>query len=80
MHHAGATYTSRTLPAFDPPARMSENEGRMMLVGIAPGPEGLELRTFECRNCSHSFTNAVVKDPMNTVAAGWVAGELKPPT
>jgi hypothetical protein len=52
----------------------------MMLVGIAPGPEGLELRTFECRKCDHSFTNAVAKDPMNTVAAGWLAGELKPPT
>jgi hypothetical protein len=55
-------------------------EGRMMLVRIAPGPEGLELRTFKCRNCDHSFTNAVVKDPMNTVAAGWIAGELKTPT
>jgi hypothetical protein len=55
-------------------------EDRMMLVGIAPGPEGLEFRTFECRKCDHSFTNAVAKDPMNTVAACWVAGELKPPT
>jgi len=55
-------------------------EGRMMLVRIAPGPEGLEFRTFECRNCDHGFTNAVVEDPMNTVAAGWIAGELKPPT
>ena len=55
-------------------------EGRMMLVGIAPGPVGLELRTFECRNCSHGFTNAVVKDPMTTVAAGWITGELKAPT
>ena len=55
-------------------------EGRMMLVRITPGPEGLELRTFKCRNCDHSFTNAVVKDPMNTVAAGWIAGELKTPT
>ena len=55
-------------------------EGRMMLVGIAPGPAGLELRTFECRNCNHGFTNAVVKDPMNTVTAGWITGELKAPT
>jgi hypothetical protein len=55
-------------------------QDRMMLLGIAPGPEGLELRTFECRNCGHSFTNAVVKDPMSTVAAGWIAGELKTPT
>ena len=51
-----------------------------MLLGIAPGPEGFELRRFECRNCGHSFTNAVVKDPMNTVAVSWTAGELKPPT
>ena len=55
-------------------------ERRMMLVGIAPGPERLELRTFECRKCDHSFTNAVVKDPMNTVSAGWIADELKAPT
>ena len=53
--------------------------GRMMLVGIAPGLEGLELRSFKCRNCYHSFSNTVVKDPMNTIAAGWIAGELKPP-
>jgi hypothetical protein len=44
-------------------------EGRMMLLGIGPGPEGFELRMFECRNCGHSFTNAVVKDSMNTVAS-----------
>ena len=55
-------------------------EGRMMLVGIVSGPEGLELRTFECRKCDHSFTNAVAKDPMNTVSAGWILGELKAPT
>jgi hypothetical protein len=54
-------------------------EGRMILAATAPGPEGLELRTFECRECDHSFTNAVAKDPMNTVSAGWIAGELKAP-
>jgi hypothetical protein len=52
----------------------------MMLAAIAPGPEGLELRTFECRKCDHSFTNAVASDPMNTVSAGWITGELKAPT
>jgi hypothetical protein len=52
----------------------------MLLVGLAPGPAGLELRTFECRNCNHGFTNAVVKDPMNTVTAGWITGDLKAPT
>jgi hypothetical protein len=45
-------------------------EARMMLAAIAPGPEGLELRTFECRRCDHSFTSAVAKGPMNTVSAG----------
>jgi hypothetical protein len=52
----------------------------MVRVGIMPGPEGLELRTFECRKCDHSFTNTVAKDPMNTVSAGWITGELNPPT
>jgi hypothetical protein len=51
-----------------------------MLVGIVPGPEGLERRTLECRKCDHSFTNTVAKDPMNTVSAGWITGELNPPT
>jgi len=31
------------------------------------GPEGLALRTFECRNCEHSFPNIVANDPMNAV-------------
>ena len=51
-----------------------------MLATIAPGPEGFELRTFECRKCDHSFTNAVAKDSMNTVSTGWFVGELKAPT
>lgn len=55
-------------------------QGRMMLLGIGAGPEGFELRTFECRSCGHSFTNAVARNPMNTVAIGWTAGQLKPPT
>jgi hypothetical protein len=53
---------------------------RMMLAATMPGPEGFELRTFECRKCDHSFTNAVAKDPMNAVSARWIAGGLKPPT
>jgi hypothetical protein len=50
-----------------------------MQVGIVPRPKGL-LRTLECRKCDHSFTNTVAKDPMNTVSAGWITGELNPPT
>jgi hypothetical protein len=41
-----------------------------MLVGVMPGPAGLELRTFECRKCEHNFTSAVAKGPMNTISAG----------
>jgi hypothetical protein len=52
----------------------------MMLAGIAAGPKGFDLRTFACRNCDYSFTTAVASDPMNAVSAGWIAGELKPPT
>jgi hypothetical protein len=44
---------------------------RMMLAAIMPAPEGFELRTFECRKCDHTFTNAVAKDPMNAVSARW---------
>jgi hypothetical protein len=73
-----AHFTDR--PSQPTPTETTRFEQRTALVGIAPGPEGLELRTFECRKCNHSFTNAVAKDPMNTVAAGWLAGELKSPT
>jgi hypothetical protein len=47
-------------------------EGHMMLAAIMPGPEGFELRTFECRKCDHSFTNAVAKtDAAPMTAAAW---------
>jgi hypothetical protein len=41
----------------------------MMLVEIMPGPEGLELRTFECRKCKHNFTSTVANGPMNKISA-----------
>ena len=55
-------------------------ESRMILASITPGPEGFDLRTFECRGCDHSYTAAIARDPMNVVSAGWVASELKAPT
>ena len=36
-------------------------QNRMMLASIAPGPQGFDLRTFECRHCDHSFTDAVAR-------------------
>ncbi|WP_246738468.1 hypothetical protein [Bradyrhizobium sp. CCBAU 051011] len=46
----------------------------MMLAAIMPGLEGFELRTFECRKCDHSFTDAVAKDPMRSQPAALPAG------
>ena len=53
--------------------------GRMMLVGIAPGPAGYELRTFECPRCDRVQRILVVSDPMSGNANGWLEGELKSP-
>ena len=55
-------------------------ESRMLLASITPGPEGFDLRTFECGKCDHSFTTTIARDPMNAVSAGWIAGELRSPT
>jgi hypothetical protein len=67
-------------PGMSKIEQWSPSTCRMVLVGIMPGPEGLELRTFECRKCDHSFTNTVAKDPMNKVSAGWITGASNPPT
>lgn len=60
--------------------RCPKCESRMMLASITPGPEGFDLRSFECRRCDHSYITAIARDPMNAVSAGWIASELKPPT
>lgn len=54
-------------------------QSRTLLAAIRPGPDGFELRTFECRKCNHSFTNAIAQEPMNVVSGRWTAGGLKPP-
>jgi hypothetical protein len=54
--------------------RCPKCESRMMLAAIVPGLEGFELRTFECRKCDHSFTDAVAKDPMRSQPAALPAG------
>jgi hypothetical protein len=51
----------------------------MITVAIASGPDGFERRTFECRKCGHGETAMVTSDPLGTDAAGWAAGELRPP-
>jgi len=51
----------------------------MITIAIAPGPEGFEHRTFECRRCGHSETGVLASDPFESDVAGWIAGELQPP-
>lgn len=53
-------------------------ETRMVLVGIQPGPAGLDYRTFECAKCDHTET-VIADDPMKSEKAGWLHSELKPP-
>jgi hypothetical protein len=52
----------------------------MMLARIMPGPKGFDLRNFECDKCDHVLTLTIATDPMDSAGAGWLAGELKPPT
>ena len=50
----------------------------MMLARIEPGPNGSDLRTFECAKCDH-IHKMLAEDPLKSFANGWLAGELKPP-
>ena len=50
----------------------------MMLARIVPGPNGSDLRTFECPKCEHVH-KLLVEDPLKSSTDGWLAGELKPP-
>jgi len=52
---------------------------RMMTVDITPGPEGFELRTFECVQCGRTDKTVRASDPLKSNAIGWLASELKPP-
>ena len=65
------------LPIHRP--RCPDCQTRMITVAIAPGPEGFEQRTFECRRCGHSEAVILASDPLKSDAAGWIVGELRPP-
>jgi len=60
--------------------RCPKCQNRMMLARIMPGPKGFDLRNFECDKCDHVLTLTIATDPMDSAGAGWLAGELKPPT
>jgi hypothetical protein len=65
------------LPIHRP--RCRDCQTRMVTVAVAEGPAGLEHRTFECSKCGHSETRVLASDPLQSDAAGWVSGELRPP-
>jgi hypothetical protein len=50
----------------------------MMLARIELGPNGSDLRTFECPKCEQ-ILKALVEDPLTSANAGWTGGGLKPP-
>jgi hypothetical protein len=53
-------------------------QSRMMLARIESGPNGSDLRTFECAKCDH-IHKMLVEDPLKSSNTGWMAGEHKPP-
>ena len=58
--------------------RCPKCQGRMMLARIGPGPNGSDLRTFECPKCEH-VEKRLVEDPMNSAKPGWQNSGLKAP-
>jgi hypothetical protein len=75
---------SHTLPTGPPLSpierpRCSHCQTRTMLAGIAPGPAGYELRTFECPKCDRAQRTLVVSDPMSGDVRRWLFSELKSP-
>src|SRR3982074_1699504 len=45
--------------------RFPKCRGRMMLARIQPGPNGSELRTFECPKCEH-ILKTLVEGPLKS--------------
>lgn len=78
MPSSHALPTGSPLRAIERP-RCPHCQTRTFLAGIAPGPAGYELRTFECPKCDRAQRTLVVNDSMTGDARGWLAGELKSP-
>ena len=52
---------------------------RTNLAGVASGPAGYELRTFECPKCDRAQRTLVVSNPMSGDGKGWLGGGLTSP-
>jgi hypothetical protein len=48
----------------------------MLSTSVAPAPDGMEERTFECLKCHHVEIRSTQAAPLKTDAVGWLAGEL----
>jgi hypothetical protein len=70
--------TGLPLSAIERP-RCQHCQTRTILVRMAPGPAGYEIRTFECPKCDRFQRTLAVGDPMSGDAKGWLRGELKSP-
>jgi hypothetical protein len=59
----------------------SKCQSEMVLGGIQEGPLGYDLRTFECRYCSHQLKTAVkLGDPLQSrETMDWLQGQLVSP-
>jgi hypothetical protein len=72
---------SRTLISFDPSLTVIERppcpncRGSMMFTGIASGPAGFDLRTFECVLCDYTEEVAVKTNMTGRI----YSSELRPP-
>ena len=51
---------------------------RMDLTGIAPCPDGVEKRTFECSKCEFIETR-IASDPLKSDAIVRMASNIRPP-
>lgn len=67
------------LTAIERP-RCKRCQTRMPLVGTEVARGGGHLRTFRCVKCDETHTIEIDADPMKSPSAGWLSGELKPPT
>ncbi|HBB97226.1 MAG TPA: hypothetical protein DC054_17755 [Blastocatellia bacterium] len=64
------------LPIEQP--RCPKCQSRMMLARIELGPNGSDLRTFECPKCEH-VQKMLVKDLLQSANTGWTEGGLRSP-
>jgi ribosomal protein S27AE len=58
--------------------RCPKCQSRMMLASIESGPNGADLRTFECPKCEYVH-KMLIEDPAEIIQHWLMAGELKPP-